>query len=170
MPLKYAMSLGYGQARRFLRRLRIFEDWRTSRAERARGGRLPALQPRHYARLEPYLAALPSDSLLNLNTVPVEVLVSLLAGVNAASLEQVLLSRRQRPFISVEDFILRSSAAFSLEPLAEEEELRFAVGSAWFHADIVVQLEDRTLTRQTIIYRRPLPYGPHVAYRIGGET
>jgi len=131
---------------------------------------IPALQPRHYARLQPYLAALPSDSLLNLNTVPVEVLTSLLPGANAASLEQVLLSRRQRPFTSVEDFLVRSSAAFSLAPLPEEEELRFAVGSAWFHADIAVQLEDRTLTRQTIIYRRPLPYGPQVSYRLGGGS
>ena len=131
---------------------------------------IPALQPRHYARLKPYLAALPSDSLLNLNTVSSEVLTSLLPGANAASLEQVLLSRHQRPFISVEDFLLRSRAAFSLARLPEEEELRLAVGSAWFHADIAVQLEDRTLTRQAIIYRRPLPYGPHVSYRLGGGT
>jgi len=131
---------------------------------------IPALQPRHYARLAPFLAALPSDSLLNLNTVSPEVLTSLLPGANSGSLEQVLLSRGQTPFISVEDFILRSSAAFSLEPLPEEEELRFAVGSAWFHVDIAAQLEDRTLTRQTIIYRRALPYGPHVSYRLGGGT
>ena len=131
---------------------------------------IPALRPRHYARLKPYLAALPSDSLLNLNTVSPEVLTSLLPGANTAALEQVLLSRRQRPFISVEDFVLRSGAAFSLAPLPEEEELRFAVGSDWFHTSIAGQLEDRTLTRQTIIYRRPLPYGPQVAYRIGGGT
>lgn len=131
---------------------------------------IPALQPRHYARLKPYLTALPSDSLLNLNTVSPEVLTSLLSGANTAALEQLLLSRRQRPFISVEDFVLRSGAAFSLAPLPEEEELRFAVGSDWFHTSIAGQLEDRILTRQTIIYRRPLPYGPQVAYRIGGGT
>ncbi|PCJ04064.1 MAG: hypothetical protein COB16_11525 [Rhodobacteraceae bacterium] len=129
---------------------------------------IPALRPRYFARLAPYLAALPSDSLLNLNTVSPEVLISLLPGANSGSLEQVLLSRRQNPFTSVEDFILRSSGAFSLEGLPELEELRFAVGSAWFHVDIAAQLEDRTLTRQTIIFRRPLPYGPQVWYRLGG--
>jgi len=131
---------------------------------------IPALHPRHYARLAPYLAALPSDSLLNLNTVPAEVLLSLLPSANSGSLEQVLLTRRQHPFISVEDFILRSGAAFSLAGLPEEEELRFAVGSAWFHVDIAAQLEDRTLTRQTIIHRRPLPYGPQVSFRLGDDT
>lgn len=129
---------------------------------------IPALHPRHYARLAPYLAALPSDSLLNLNTVSPAVLVSLLPGANVGALEQVLLSRRQRPFVSVEDFTLRSGAAFSFEPLPEQEELRLAVGSVWFHATATVQLEDRVLTRQTVIYRRPLPFGPQVAYRLGG--
>lgn len=131
---------------------------------------IPTLRPRHYARLAPYLSALPSDSLLNLNTVSPLVLVSLLPGANSGSLEQVLLTRRQTPFTSIEDFILRSGAAFADGGVPEEEELRFAVGSAWFHVDIAAQLEDRTLTRQTIIYRRPLPYGPQVSYRLGGGT
>jgi general secretion pathway protein K len=129
---------------------------------------IPALQPRHYARLAPYLAALPSDSLLNLNTVSPEVLISLLPDANVGALEQLLLARRHRPFISVEDFILRSGAAFSVAPLPESEELRLAVGSAWFHAKAEVQLEDRSLTRQILIHRRPLPFGPQITYRLGG--
>ena len=131
---------------------------------------IPALRPRHYARLAPYLAALPSDSLLNLNTVPPEVLISLLPTANAGSLAQVLASRRQTPFISVEDFILRSGVAFTDTGLPELEELRFAIGSTWFQLESVAKLEDRSLTRQTIIHRRPLPFGPQVAYRLGGGT
>lgn len=129
---------------------------------------IPALRPRHYARLAPYLSALPSDSKLNLNTVTPEVLTSLLPGANAGVLQQVLLSRQLQPFTSVEDFILRSAAAFSSAPLPELEEVRFAVGSDWFHVDTVVTLEARRLTRQSIIYRRPLPFGPQVSYRLGG--
>lgn len=131
---------------------------------------IPALRPRHYTQLAPYLAALPSDSLLNLNTVSPEVLVSLLPTANGGALAQLLLSRRQTPFVSVEDFILRSGTAFSDAGLPELEELRFAIGSAWFQLEAEARLQGRSRTRQTVIYRRPLPYGPQVAYRLGGDT
>jgi general secretion pathway protein K len=131
---------------------------------------MPGLSDRHYERLAPYLAALPSDSLLNLNTVSPEVLTSLLPGSNLAGLEQALRSRLQQPFVSVEDFATRAAVALPGGTVPEDEQLRFAVGSEWFHSDIAVELEGRILTRQTFFQRRPLPYGPQVAFRLENRT
>jgi len=131
---------------------------------------MPGLSERHYERLAPYLAALPSDSLLNLNTVSPEVLTSLLPGSNLAGLSQALRSRSQQPFISVEDFIIRAAVALPDGTIADEDQLRFSVGSEWFHSNITVELEGRTLTRQTFFQRRPLPFGPLVAFRLETRT
>lgn len=127
---------------------------------------IPALRAREYARLEPHLAALPSDSQLNVNTASVLVLKSLLPGAKVAGLEQVLRTRRQRPFTSTEDFLIRVAPVLGDAGLPELEELRFDIGSVWFHANIAVELEGLILRRQTVFERRPLPYGPQVAYRL----
>jgi general secretion pathway protein K len=131
--------------------------------------RIPSLRARDYDRLRPYLAALPGDSRLNLNTSSAAVLASLLPGSNVSGLGQLLQSRRQRPFVSVEDFFARATTVVPASTLVDLDLLRFAVGSQWFRADIAVELEGRILTRQTIFQRRPLPYGPQVAYRLGGR-
>jgi len=131
---------------------------------------MPGLSDRHYERLAPYLAALPSDSLVNLNTVSPQVLTSLLPGSNLAGLAQALRSRQQQPFVSVEDFVTRAAVALPEGTIPEDEQLRFTVGSEWFHSDIAVELEGRILTRQTFFQRRPLPYGPQVAFRLENRT
>lgn len=130
---------------------------------------IPGLDARHYARIEPHVAALPSDSLLNLNTVSAEVLASLLPGSSPTRLAQVLETRDSRPFLSVEDFLNRARTVLPDGSITEEDQLRFTVGSDWFHGDIAVELEGRTLTRQTYFYRRPLPFGPQVSYRLEGR-
>jgi len=127
---------------------------------------IPGLRPRDYARLAPHLAALPSDSQLNVNTASVTVLKSLLPGAKAEGLTQILSNRARQPFGSTEDFLTRVAPVVGDAGVPELEELRFGIGSAWFHADIAVELDGLILRRQTIFERRPLPYGPQVAYRL----
>lgn len=127
---------------------------------------IPSLRLRDYERLEPYLAALPSDSQLNVNTASLTVLKSLLPGAKTAGLEQILRNRRQRPFTSTDAFLIQVAPVLSDAGLPELEELRFGIGSVWFHADIAVELEGLILRRQTVFERRPLPFGPQVAYRL----
>jgi len=127
---------------------------------------VPGLSPRHYARLAPYLAALPGDSRLNLNTTSPEVLTSLLPGSNRGGLTQALASRSRQPFVSLEDFAARAALSLPEGGLPETIEPRLAVGSGWFHATIAVALGPRILSRQTTFHRRPLPYGPQVAHRL----
>lgn len=127
---------------------------------------IPALSPRDYNRLAPYLAALPSDSQLNVNTAAPQVLQSLLPGLKSAGLDQLVQERATRPFMSVEAFLERARPFLGDAGLAEGEDLRLAVGSDWFAADIAVELDGLVLQRVTVFERRPLPYGPRVAYRL----
>lgn len=130
---------------------------------------IPALSPAHLERLRPYLAALPGDRPLNVNTAPALVLWALLPGARRAALDQLLAQRARRPFISVADFETRIAAVLGDAGLAEEETLRYAIGSDWFAADIEVALDGLILRRQTVIERQPLPHGPRVAYRLEGR-
>jgi len=127
---------------------------------------IPTLRPRELDILIPHIAALPSDSLLNVNTASAQVLSSMLPGTNAEGLAQVLQARRRMPFLSLDDFMARAAVALPDGTIADTDQARFGVGSQWFHVDTTVSLDTRHQTRQTIIHRKPLPDGPRVVWRL----
>ncbi len=127
---------------------------------------VPGLRDRDFATLLPYLAALPGDKALNVNTVPAVVIQSLLPAANPAALDQLLQVRLRDPFISVDDFMLRLGAALGPAAIADIDDTRFGVASDWFRADIAAQLGDRVARRRTVFERLPLPHGTRVAYRL----
>ncbi len=127
------------------------------------------LRPREYDRLAPFLSALPSDSQINVNTAPIEVMQSLLPGAKAEALALRLQQRDRRPFQSLEDFLAQVSPLLGEGGIDPLDLPRFAVGSDWFMADIAVDMEELTLRRQTVFERRPLPFGPQVSYRVEGR-
>ncbi len=125
---------------------------------------IPGLSPDAYAALKPYIAALPGDSQLNVNTASDQVLLSLLSGSDTGGVRRLLEQRKSRPFVSGQDFISRLAAVASVSP--DLDETRFSVGSNWFHADIAARLDGRILERQTVFERLPVPIGTQVAYRL----
>lgn len=127
---------------------------------------IPALRPEAFARLRPFLAAVPSDRPLNLNTAPAEVLQSLVPGLSAAIADRLLQSRRVAPFPSVDDFVQRLGQFGAAGLVGEEDLPRLAVGSSWFAADITATLDGHSRHRVSVFERRPLPVGPRVAYRL----
>ncbi|MDD3608356.1 MAG: type II secretion system minor pseudopilin GspK [Halothiobacillaceae bacterium] len=62
-----------------------------------------------YARLAPLVSALPGNAPINLNTAPLEVLLSLADGLDATRLEEVLEARREKQFSSVADFLAQDA-------------------------------------------------------------
>jgi general secretion pathway protein K len=130
---------------------------------------MPTLSDRDYARLRPFLTALPSDSQINLNTVSAEVLAGFLPDSNVAGLRGVLTNRSYDPYTSVDDFMLRAAVALPGDGVDGENEMRFSIGSSWFRGDISVDLGGRIRTRQTFFYRQSQPFGPQVAFRLEGR-
>ncbi|MDJ0820531.1 MAG: type II secretion system minor pseudopilin GspK [Paracoccaceae bacterium] len=127
---------------------------------------LPDLSRRDMDRLAPFIATLPGDSTLNVNTAPQEVLQSLLPGLSAAQSGRLMQARAQEPFGSVQGFIetLADFGGAGLVP--EEVETRLGISSIWFAARIEAQLGDHLRHRRTVFERRPLPAGVRVAYRL----
>lgn len=143
----------------------------TNPATRPRGGPvrdprqllvIPELSPAQFAILEPVIAALPSDTMLNLNTASADVLEAWVAGVDGAIARSIFAQTARAPFASVEEFVQ------ALPPAAAEvlDETRIAVNSGWFMVQGVARLEGRIQFRRTVLSRHPLPVGVLVDYRL----
>lgn len=124
---------------------------------------LPGVSVRASERLMPFLAALPGDAGLNLNSASAEVIAALLPGTSP---EAVLAARARDPFTTPAAFFSAAGVVFGDGGVPEIEETRYRVGTDWFEASIAVRFEGRILRRTTVIERHPLPKGPQVAYRL----
>lgn len=132
---------------------------------------IPGLEPRVLARLRPFVAALPGDSTLNVNTMPAEVLTAFLPDLPAAARNKVLRDRTRTPFVSVDEFLLAVGVALPDEddpeaPPAELPPEMLSVGSAWFRAEIRATLDNQTGRRSVVLHRQGLPAQIDTAWRI----
>ena len=62
-----------------------------------------------FARVSPYVVALPSDAGVNVNTAPAEVLAALLPSLDADAIAAIVAMRREKPFATIDDFRTRVS-------------------------------------------------------------
>lgn len=127
---------------------------------------IPTLDARDFARLQPYVTALPGDRPLNVNTAAPQVLKSLLPGISAAAVDQLVRHRRDTPFLSVQDFARLAGQLGVTSGLEEADLGRFSVSSNWFELRITATLEGRQRGRLAVLERLPLPVGVLVAYRL----
>lgn len=127
---------------------------------------IPTLSARDYARLAPFVAALPGGTKLNVNTASPEVLASLLPNTSPAAIDALVRSARRQPFGSVDAFITELVGLALERDVEELPEGIFSVGSDWFEAEIAAELEGRVARRRVVIRRLPLPQAPVVAYRL----
>jgi general secretion pathway protein K len=102
-------------------------------------------------KIYPYLSALPSDSALNINTAPVEVIQSIAFYLDEAIANQALTDRDEVGFSSVTDFL-------NHEVFKENEDAgiylaNLSVTSSWFELYTAVTLNEKTLTQRSIVHR-----------------
>lgn len=140
-------------------------------ATRPRGGPLldtrqllgmPGLSRTQFDRLEPLIAALPSDTRLNVNTASPQVLAVWLPGVTVEQAQRLVARRTRAPFASVQDFLLDLPPAVA----AELDDTRISTGSQWFLARASARLDGRVAKRRVVLSRHPLPVGVLVDYRL----
>ncbi len=123
---------------------------------------IPGLTTDQFARLSPLIAALPSDSTLNVNTASPELLAAWMPGLNAAQARTLTDRRRRDPFSSVDAFLMDLPPAIA----SEVNDVRLSIGSRWFLARGTAELDGRVLTRRSVLVRHPLPVGVLVDYRL----
>lgn len=108
-----------------------------------------------YQRLEPFVAALPATTPINLCTAPPEVLDSLTTGQreftqakdNAAEL------RKQRCYPSLQEFESRLSAEQKQQLIGSGDNKVYGEGSSYFRATIWVTIGTTQFTLYSLLYR-----------------
>ncbi len=135
--------------------------------------RMPGISARGRDRLRPYLTALPGDSKLNINTADPLVLAAFLPSLSAAEVDQLLASRRQSPFTSVQDLLVLIGMASEAEddPDAAPESIstlasRLDIRSEWFKAQITASVGSRKADRQSVLHRTGIPAKAVIAWRL----
>ncbi|MGH1414388.1 MAG: type II secretion system minor pseudopilin GspK [Pelagimonas sp.] len=131
---------------------------------------LPGLTDRHFDRLRPFLAALPGDTLLNINTADYEILSAFLPNVPPAALARILAARDMEPFPSPESFLIATGLATAEDteeenngnPDTQEDRTvltqdRISVSSDWFHVHSQTKLGRQTARRETVLFRKTRP-------------
>ena len=98
-----------------------------------------------YAKLIPYLIALPEKTTLNLNTISAEVFDSLDLKIDS----QAFISEREKDaFSSIDDFSKRLEVVLDAEQKAD-----LAVTSNYFVASGVVTLGEKSVGLNSLMYR-----------------
>ncbi|UZE24242.1 type II secretion system protein GspK [Pseudomonas sp. B21-056] len=111
---------------------------------------LPGIDGHTLQRLEPWVALLPKDARLNINTAPQQILMTL-DGLDAGPAKAVIARRSDTPYASVQ--------AFTGDPLLSGLGLSshgLDVSSRWFRITVSVTQADRHLRLASDIERDPV--------------
>jgi len=121
----------------------------------------------HYARLVPYIAALPPRTPLNVNTASAEVLGAVLPAANQADIDRLVADRGTEPFASVADFEERARRLVHPRVIARARvpDGGFGVATRWFEARLALHLDGRVYRRILTIERSPEDGAALIAHR-----
>lgn len=123
----------------------------------------PGLTKGDLSRLAPFLAALPNDSRINLNTAPDPVLR---AALHPFPPEILRFVEDTRPLLSLGQLRRETQELLETEDVDHLPFDRLTVSSTWFQADLLAQLDGQTARRRVIFALDPTTERPiTVAYR-----
>jgi general secretion pathway protein K len=104
--------------------------------------RVKGFDARAFAKLAPYVGALPGRTLLNANTAPGPVIAAFLPEMSEEDVRKLVAARASKPFASIEDLKARAKGAN-----ADAIQKAFDVKTAFFLAEVSVSAEGvETLT------------------------
>lgn len=121
----------------------------------------------HYARLAPFVAALPPRTPLNVNTAPQEVLGAVLPAASPADAARLVAERAVTPFANMADFEERAGRLIHPGVIAQAQAPAggFAVSTRWFEARVVLHLDGRAYRRILTLERSPEDGEALIAHR-----
>ncbi|PMS22758.1 general secretion pathway protein GspK [Trinickia dabaoshanensis] len=123
---------------------------------------VPGFTPEMVARLRPFVTVLPTQTPVNMNTAPAEVIAAMVPGMSLSS-AQSLVSRRQSAFFrNTSDVQLALQGAGALAPGLDISQLPMDVTTSYFLVHGRVQYERAEVDRTTLIYRDPLTHTTRV--------
>ncbi|MGD2117153.1 MAG: type II secretion system minor pseudopilin GspK [Chromatiales bacterium] len=101
-----------------------------------------------YEKLKPHIASLPVNIPINVNTASIEVLRTLADGITVEDAENIIATRSDKPFASVEEFIEHPALA-GREISAE----KLSVSTSYFHVSGIVSIGNHMLHYASVINR-----------------
>jgi general secretion pathway protein K len=123
---------------------------------------VPGFTPDMVARLRPFVTVLPTQTPVNMNTAPAEVVAAMVSGMSLSS-AQTLVSRRQTVFFrNVADVQLALQGSGALPPGTDISQIPIDVTTSYFLVHGRVQHERAEVDRTTLIYRDPLTHTTRV--------
>ena len=102
-----------------------------------------------FAKLRPFVTVLPDVTAINVNTAPVEILMSLAPAMDRATANMVVEARKVRPFRTVAEF--RALPMLLGRPLVSQG---LGVGSDFFTLEMDVASGQSTLAARALLARR----------------
>ncbi len=123
---------------------------------------VPGFTTEMVARLRPFVTVLPTQTPVNMNTAPAEVIAAMVPGMSLSS-AQTLVSRRQSAFFrNTSDVQLALQGAGALPPGLDISQIPMDVTTSYFLVHGRVQYERAEVDRTTLIYRDPLTHTTRV--------
>lgn len=104
-------------------------------------------------RLMPFLAALPPETELNINTARPEIIGAFMPSLRPRDLVLIDERKRQQPFEDIFEFLDWSVVAFGEERTLALEGLDLGTGSHWFELRLVARLDSIALRRSVTLHR-----------------
>lgn len=109
------------------------------------------------ARLAPFVTLLPTQTPVNANTAPREVLFAVIEGLDLGSAERLVQTRQRTPFDSL-DAVKALLPQGVVAPVAS----RLSVSSSYFEVHGRLRLEDRVIEEDSLVERRGANMGRDV--------
>ena len=123
---------------------------------------VPGFTPEVVARLRPFVTMLPTQTSVNMNTAPAEVIAAMVPGMSLSS-AQALVSRRSSAFFrNTSDVQLALQGTGALPPGIDISQIPMDVTTSYFLVHGRVQHERAEVDRTTLIYRDPLTHTTRV--------
>ena len=123
---------------------------------------VPGFTPEMVARLRPFVTVLPTQTPVNMNTAPAEVIAAVVPGMSLSS-AQAIVSRRQSAFFrNTSDVQLALQGTGALPPGVDITQIPMDVTTSYFLVHGRVQYERAEVDRTTLIYRDPLTHTTRV--------
>lgn len=99
-------------------------------------------------RLEPYIALLPTETTVNVNTASREVLASVIPGLNVGDAERLIQYRQRTPFKRQQDVLAQLSG------VTQQSMGGVGVSSEYFEVRGRLRLNDRVLEQRSLVERK----------------
>lgn len=123
---------------------------------------VPGFTPEAVARLRPFVTVLPTQTPVNMNTAPAEVIAALVPGMSLSSAQAVVARRQGAFFRNTGDVQLALEGTRALAPNADISQIPMDVTTSYFLVHGHVQYERAEVDRTTLIYRDPLTHTTRV--------